>query len=250
MIQREDIGISILSTDRPECLDRLLRSIEDHTKKDGLRVHVADDSLNFEECKRICEKYSFVTFYHMFGSRLGIAKNTNIAMRLIKKYPYKILFNNDVEIKRVGWEFYYFLSMQQTGIHHFCFQQEGLWGAGTSKRPETITEISGRKIKTIDNFPQGAILAYDQLAFDTVGYFDCKNFKGYGRSHWDWSFRVSDSGIQPSGIHDVVGSNDYFIVHDEPCTTQQSIRLEEYRKNTKVLERLRGVKDRVYIEYE
>ena len=126
--------------------------------------------------------------------------------------------------------------MVRTGIHHFCFQQEGLWGAGTTKRPEEIWNRSGCNIKTIQTSPQGAILALDQKAFETVGYFDSEKFHSYGFSHWLWSFAVSESRIQPKGIHDVIGSNEYYKVHNEPCTTPPTERTEWYSRNREIFE--------------
>jgi len=235
-IKNNDIGVAILSTDRPSCLERLLNSIQTHTSLEGFFIHVIDDSSDPKPCENICKEYPWVLFHHT-GERIGIAQNTNHAMLSIAKKPYKLIFNNDMEILRVGWEYYYFLAMQQTSFHHFCFQQIGLWGNGNKKkRPETIQCYNDRTIKTIYDHPQGALLAYDQVAFDTVGYFDAELFKSYGRSHWLWSFAISESEIQPKGIHDVVGSNKYFRVHNEPCTTPAKERIESYMRNTKIFE--------------
>jgi len=247
-IDKEHIGIAILSTDRPKCLQRLLKSIEDHSNTDGLCVLVIDDSTDPDTCESVANQYPWTVFTHT-GERIGIAANTNRAMWAMTSYPYHMIMNNDVEVMRIGWQYYYFLAMEQTGFHHFCFQQEGLWGAGTKKRPEVINEYYKRKIKTIANSPQGAILTYDQKAFSTVGYFDAHSFIGYGKSHWDWSFRISESGIQPKGIHDVVGSNRYFKVHDELCTTPTTERLKDYQKNGLVFDNLRNVPNRIYIDY-
>jgi len=244
----EEVGIAILSTDRPHCLERLLKSIADHTNMKGMNVLVMDDSEDLEPCLKICGAYPWALLFHM-GKRIGVARNTNAAMRGLSGFPYKIIMNNDVEITKKGWWSLYPVAMQQTGIHHFCFQQEGLWGAGTHKRPQEIQEIGGRKVKTIHDFPQGAILAYDQKASGMVGYFDAKEFNGYGKSHWDWSFRVSNSGIQPEGIHDLPISNEYFKVHDEACTTESKTRIDDYQRNTKVLERLRQDKSRIFVNY-
>ena len=249
MPRRSDIGVAILSTDRHHCLERLLKSIADQTQTKDLTVFVIDDSIDCESSIKICGKYPWTILHHT-GQRIGIARNTNYAMKALEAFPYKIIMNNDVEV--LGnplWWAVYPLAMDQTGIHHFCFQQEGLWGAGTKKRPQEIQVINGRRIKTIHNFPQGAILSYDQKAFETVGYFDAKNFHSYGRSHWDWSFRVSDSGIQPEGIHDISISNTVFKVHDEPCSTDQTTRLKDYQRNTKIFEDLRQDKSRIYIDY-
>ena len=248
IIHKEEVGIAVLSTDRPHCLKRFLQSIQDHSNMHGLYVMVMDDSSDPDATQKVADEFPFTVFFHK-GERLGIAKNTNLALLGLTQFPYKILFNNDVEIIRDGWIYYYPLAMHQTGIHHFCFQQEGLWGAGTDKRPQEFQYIGERKIKTIHNFPQGAIMAFDQEAFRTVGYYDEETFKGYGKSHWDWSFRVSESGIQPKGIHDVVGSNDYFKVHNEACSTPQNQRVEDYKRNTELFNQLRGDSKRIFIDY-
>ena len=248
-ILQKDLGIAILSTDRPDSLKRLLDSINHFTTSfKGLTVHVVDDSENVTSTERVCSGYEFVQFTHT-GERLGIAQNTNESMLILEAYPYKMLLNNDCSIIRYGWQYFYPIAMEQTGIHHFCFQQKGLWGAGTSKRPETHSVVNKRKIKTIQEYPQGAILAYDQKCFDTVGYFDAKSFQGYGYSHHDWSFRVSESGIQPEGIHDIDLSNDYFKVHTATCVTPHPQRVADYKRNKEILDQLRSSRKNIYIPY-
>jgi len=230
-INIKNIGIAILSTDRPECTKRILDSIERKTATSDICVFLCDDSTPEykNEIIDICNR-SWVNFFDT-GSRIGVAKNTNRAMQLLESFDFKIIMNNDVEVLKSNWIFFYPVAMVKTGFHHFCFQQEGLWGAGTEKRPQKIWEKNGCTIKTIDNYPQGAILAYDQKAFQTVGYFDAENFKSYGFSHWMWSFSVSESKIQPKGIHDIVGSNKYFKVYDELSCTNINDRVESYSRN-------------------
>jgi hypothetical protein len=233
---RNQTGVAILSTDRPECLNRLLTSIDRYTPEKSVSIFVIDDSMYPDQTKNITCQYDWIKFIHT-GNRIGIAKNTNEAFKVLSHYKYGMIMNNDMEILKLEWEKFYPLAMVQTRYHHFCFQQEGLWGAGTNKRPETRSMVYGRTIKTIDNHPQGALLAFDKRAFNTAGYFDAKMFKSYGKSHCMWSFSISESNIQPKGIHDVVGSNEFFKVHDEVCTTPNEERIESYNKNTKIFER-------------
>lgn len=245
----KSIGVAILSTNRPECTKRLINSIERTTATFGWKIFVMDDSESHIKPKVLSSCNRDWVQYCDTGEKIGVAQNTNRAMKVLEPYDYKIIFNNDVEVRKSNWAFFYPVSMIKTGFHHFCFQQEGLWGAGTEKRPEVIWDTKGCTIKTIKSFPQGAILVYDRLAAETVGYFDNDSFKGYGKSHWDWSFRVSDSGIQPEGIHDVVGSNDYFMVHDELCCTPTEKRIDDYARNSKILDELRTKKKRIFIPY-
>lgn len=249
------LGICIINTDRVLCLTRLLDSFVKYTDSRILqeaKVNIVDDSLNPIPIIKAIKPFKFVNFVHT-GSRIGVAKNTNHALQLIKHKDFSFIFNNDCEIIHPEWITFYFNASIQTKIHHFCFQQEGIWGAGTDKRPEMREEINGVAIKTLHDYPQGALLVFDKLAFKTVGYFDSNTFSGYGKSHWDWSFRISESGIQPKGFHDVVGSNGYFKVHDEKCVTDSKKRAEDYQRNTEIYnKRIRDIQLRrlpLYIGY-
>lgn len=242
-----NLGVAILNTDRPHCLKRILSSIENHTKKFP-EIFIVDDSTNEPDIKFLP---SWVHYIHT-GERIGIAKNTNFALQMISEFPYKIIFNNDVEILKNGWDELYIDGMKKTNIHCFSFRQLGLWGAvkfgERGKRPDRRWVYSGVNIATIKEMPQGALIAFDQKAFETVGYYDTE-FKKYGASHHDWCNRISLSGIQPMGFHDLGNSNEYFKVHDEVCTTSYKDRKIYYQKN---MERYRNIcknKNRTYIDY-
>lgn len=235
----KDIGICIINTDRLSCLIRLLISIQKYTSTktlEEIKIHIVDDSSQPIPIIQSIKQFPFVDFIHT-GTRIGVARNTNKALQLIKNKKYCLIFNNDCEVLHEYWLDFYYESSLKTNIHHFCFQQEGLWGAGTEKRPEERSVINGVEIKTIHNHPQGALLAFDKKAFDTAGYFDSKNFSSYGFSHWMWSFSISESNIQPKGIHDVIGSNKYFRVHNEKSCTDPLERQVSYKKNKEIFER-------------
>jgi hypothetical protein len=252
-LKLQDLGVAILSTDRSDNLNRLLLSISSMTDTNNWQLGVFDDSYkqNVGKIKSVCDK-SFVQ-YHRTGERIGVARNTNQAMKWLEPFKYKMILNNDVEVLHPNWWILYPYAMIKTGFHHFCFQQEGLWGAATKKRPETRMSTNGITVKTIYEFPQGACLVYDQKAFRTVGYFDALNFKSYGYSHHLWSHAVSISNIQPEGIHDVVGSNKYFKVHDEPSVTEMNERVVSYRRNGEIfhreLNKRKSGERKVYTDY-
>lgn len=254
-INYNKIGICIINTDRPTCLFRLLSSIVKFTPShilNKLNITIVDDSLQFIPIVNVAKTFPFATLVHT-GERIGVARNTNRALQIIKDKEYSFIFNNDCEICHIDWINFYYNASLATGIHHFCFKQDGIWGAGTDKRPSENSIINGISINTIHDFPQGAILVFDKLAFETVGYFDAKLFVSYGKAHWDWSFRISESGIQPKGIHDLSNSNHYFKVYNEPCITEPKIRSEAYRHNTEIynqkISEVRSKKRSVYVEY-
>jgi predicted glycosyltransferase involved in capsule biosynthesis len=66
-------------------------------------------------------------------------------------------------------------------------------------------------VQTITDKPHGAVLAFDDVAFEKVGYFD-ESYGKYGMEHVDWSNRVSLSGIQPPGFHDIVGIEKFLSI--------------------------------------
>ncbi len=237
-VLHKNICVSILSTDRPKCLQRLLQSIQDYTVLEDLTVLVVDDSSD-QGCmiKEMQKEFPWILIWHT-GERIGIARNTNKALWAmnVKEWEYRLILNDDVEVLSKNWEYLYPNAMKKSGFHHMCFQQMGLWGAGTNKRPQTIQLHSGIEIRTIQDCPQGSVLALDSLAFDTAGFFDSDKFHSYGKSHWMWSFSISESDIQPKGIHDLKMSNDYFKVHDEICTTPSEERIASYQRNTKIFQ--------------
>jgi len=101
------IGVAILSTNRPECTKRLLDSIQKRTPTMGWKVFVMDDSESHIKPKVIDVCQRDWVQYCDTGERIGVAKNTNFAMKAIQNYPYKILLNNDVEILKPNWQFFY-----------------------------------------------------------------------------------------------------------------------------------------------
>ena len=243
------IGITILSTNRSRCLERLVYSMEKCGINDNIDVFVLDDSPEgkIKRCiRRFCTKRSWIR-YKNTGNMIGIVNNSNNALEILKPYEYKMMLNNDVEILHKDWWNVYFDAMEDTGIHHFCFQQQGMWGHGKKQRPHIIQEINGIKVRTIKEKPMGAILTFDKLAQDTVGFYDTI-FPRYGMSHHDWTNRVSLSGIQINGIHDLAESNKFFKIHNEQSCTERSVRLNMYEDAIKIYNHVKGNMKRINIE--
>jgi GT2 family glycosyltransferase len=115
--------------------------------------------------------------------------------------------------------------MQDTGMHHFAYRQEGVYGATRGDR---------RKVKEVDllvvmDKPHGAVLAFDHQMLVKCGYFN-EAYGLYGMEHVDWSQRVWDLGLQPPGFWDVAGSDKYFKLHpDASIVTNKSEHLKQAR---------------------
>lgn len=249
------LGIGILSTDRPNFLGRLIVSLKKYTETPCDIIVYDDSSIKKRECRKIAKQLrcSFLDT----GKRIGIAKNTNRLLLGLKDYDYKVMFNNDVEILKKGWETAYIDAMNKTNIHCFCFRQLGLWGAckegEDNKKPDKRFEYNNTELAVIGEYPQGAMLFFDKLTHEKVGYYDAELFKSYGMSHHDWSHRISLSGIQPKGIYDIGNSNEYLKVYPVESITPFNEKNKIYRINQelfrkKKIELDRGLKD-IYVEY-
>lgn len=236
-----DIGIGILSYNRLDCIRRLVKSIRKHTNLNKTTVFISDESDDKAVRNFLRGIEDMVVLLN--DRRLGVAGNTNRLMRCLSRFSYKIILNDDVEILNSGWENVYANAMKETEIHHFLYRQPGVYGA----KPDDGTTRSVRdiKVRTIHDKPQGAVMAYDSVAFEKAGFFD-ERFEIYGMEHVDWSNRVSLSKIQPNGYHDVVGSNHFFRVHPDKSAVQN--RSRHLGANRKKFESLRNKKDRVYVK--
>lgn len=235
-----DIGIGILSYNRLHSLQRLVDSVRRCTDLSKTTVFISDESTD----QAVKDYLSKITDMIVINNteRLGIAGNTNRLLRCLKRFRHKILLNDDVEILRSGWDSFYFDAMAATGYHHFCMRQPGICGATGADGQLKI--VNNYHIRTIDNKPHGAIMAFDTIAFDKVGYFD-ESFGIYGMEHVDWSERVSNSGIQPSGYHDLINSIDFIKIHAENSVVEnKSVHLSNSRN---ILDEKRK-QNRIYVE--
>lgn len=210
-----NIGVGILSYNRLGSLQRLIESIRKHTDLSRTTIFVSDESSKQEVKDWLAAQSDIVTVHGT--KRLGVAGNTNRLLRCLARFKYKLVLNDDVEVLRSGWDLFYFDAMVKSGFHHFCYRQAGVYGAVVTDG--SIKQHQGVSVRTITAQPQGSILALDQTVFDAVGYFD-ERFGLYGMEHVDWSKRVEQSGVQPTGFHDVVGADGYFRIWNEESAVE------------------------------
>lgn len=208
-----NIGVGILSFNRLESLQRLLTSIRAHTDLTRTTVFVSDESTDPNVIDWLQTQSDIVVLTDQ--PQLGVAKNTNRLLHCLSRFRYGFILNDDVEILADNWEQFYIDRAVATGYHHFCFRQPGLMGASRGE----LSNPGG--IETVTEKPHGAVLFYTNEAFKRVGFMD-EDFGPYGMEHVDWSNRVSLSGLQPPGFHDVVGSNNYFKIHAEKSAADKT----------------------------
>lgn len=210
-----NIGVGILSYNRLPSLQRLIESIRIHTNLKRTTVFVSDESTDPAVKTWLNAQKDIIVIDN--PSRLGVAGNSNRLMRCLSRFKYKLLLNDDVVVLKEGWDKFYFDCMVSSGLSHFCYRQNGIYGARAED--VVVTNQGGIAVRTIKDKPQGSIMAFNQKAFETVGYFD-ERFGIYGMEHVDWSRRVSNSGIQIPGFHDASGSEAYFAISGDPSAVE------------------------------
>jgi intein/homing endonuclease len=206
-----DVGVGILSYNRLPALQRLVSSIRKYTDLLKTTVFISDES-NDQSVKAYLRTLTDICILDN-TERFGVAGNSNRLLHCLDRFRYKFMLNDDVEILTSGWEDFYIKASIGTGIHHFCFRQPGIYGADFTDGNRSV--IAGYHVNTITEKPHGAIMFFDHAAFAKVGYFDEARYGLYGMEHVDWSNRISLSGIQIAGFHDVFGSTNYFKIHHE-----------------------------------
>ena len=212
-----NVGIGILSYNRLGCIKRLLESIRRHTNIGKVTVFVSDESSD-QDVKNYLRSQADIVLLDN-SQNLGVAGNSNRLLKCLSRFKYNFLLNDDAEILNNGWIDFYINAHKQSGLQHFCHRQYGLIGA--SENDGAVINKNGIMLQKITQKPHGAVLFFTNDVFSKVGYFD-EDLGSYGMEHVDWSNRVGLSGIQEKGYFDVIGSNAYVTVHNEPSKANKS----------------------------
>lgn len=236
-----NIGVGILSYNRLHSLKRLIKSIRQHTDMSKTTIFVSDESTDKNLKSWLTKQKDIVPITN--DKRLGVAGNTNRLLRCLDRFKYKILLNDDVEVLRTGWDKLYPAAMEKLKYHHFCMRQPGLLEVKRDNKVRTVEDVS---IETITDKPHGAVMAFDDVAFEKVGYFD-EQYGLYGIEHVDWSNRISMSGIQPPGYHDLVGSDNFFKIHKEQSAIPSAERTRSLKASRDKFAEI-NKKSRIYVK--
>lgn len=216
------IGVGVLSYNRVDSLRRLVSSIAARTDLRRTTVFISDDASTDPATRVYLDELATLGNLVVLRSdtRLGVAGNTNRLMRCLARFRTCLLLNDDVEVLQPGWEYFYERALSVGAIKHFCMRQPGVYGA---KKGDVI-DLAGMSMTRIGSAPHGAVMAYTNEVFERIGYFD-ERYGLYGMEHVDWSTRVSCAGLQPGGFYDLVGSDEYFTIHNERSAVEGRERL-------------------------
>jgi GT2 family glycosyltransferase len=227
-----DIGVGILSYNRLESLMTLIESIRKFTDLKKTTIFVSDESTDGRTWDWLKSQTDIVPIHN---ERIGIAGNTNRLFRCLKRFKYKLLLNDDVEVLKYGWDRFYFEVMNKTGLKHFCYRQSGVYGA---IRPNP----SNNGVITVSEKPHGAVMAIHDDAFKKVGFMD-EEFGIYGFEHVDYSDRIIRSGLTPAGYHDYIGSDSFFKVYNDKSTVDKS----SFKEAQNTYNRKKNDSSRIYV---
>lgn len=207
-----NIGVGILSYNRKSSLQRLINSIIATTDLRRTTVFISDDGSTNEDLKSYLDELSqndnFVIIRN--EKRIGVAGNTNRLLRCLSRFAYGLILNDDIEIVGQGWDTFYVDAIQKSGMHHFLYRQEGVYGANIGNN----VVVNGINMHVVTERPHGAVLAFTNTMLDKCGYFD-ESYGLYGMEHVDWSRKAWEFGLQPSGYFDVDGSDRFFHLHSD-----------------------------------
>jgi GT2 family glycosyltransferase len=208
-----NIGVGILSYNRPRSLKRLIDSIIRYTDLSRTTIFVSDDGSTDSELLKylndLAETQKFCIIKNT--ENIGIAGNSNRLIQCLARFKYCLLLNDDIEILEDGWDHFYFDVMNKMSMEHFIFRQPGIYSADLGVQ----IQYNNVSLYKSDSKPQGAALAFMGKSIQTVGYFD-ESYGQYGMEHVDWSMRFFETKRNTlDGFYDVEDSLKYFKLNDE-----------------------------------
>lgn len=211
--------ICILSYNRGDSLLRLINSIKRNTDLSRTTVIISDDCSTDQKTIRILDDLRSDTRFTIIknSKNLGVSGNTNRLLRCAQRFEHVFLLNDDVEILKDGWENFYISNSRKSGIHHFCYRQNGVYGAKSSDVKNAV--VNSVSLIRVDQKPHGAFLYISNSALKKCGYFN-EQYATYGMEHVDWSMKPCEFGLQPEGFFDIDGSSEYIRIHSEKSSVE------------------------------
>jgi len=221
------IGVGVLSYNRATSLRRLIESVRRHTDLRRTTVFVSDDASTDPATIAYLEELSRDQHIVVLRNRrrLGVAGNSNRLLRCLARFGGFLLLNDDVEVLARGWDALYHDAARNCGMHHFVYNQPGVYGA----QPGRIWHHGGVSLSTVDDKPHGAVLYGTSRMLEVAGYFD-ESYGTYGFEHVDWSSKAYEFGLQLPGYHDLPTASQYFRTHAEPSAVPDRSRCYQEAK--------------------
>jgi GT2 family glycosyltransferase len=221
MIDGEKIGVGIATYNRPESLQKLVKSVK---KSEGVDLIII---VNDGEIEHGYHDDDFpVVRFENNPKKSGVGKSKNSALRVLfdSGYDHIFLIEDDMEIVDHTVFKKYIEASKTSGIQHFNYSQHGMmnktWPDG---EPEPVITIDYKTCKVpLYRHCVGAFSYYSKKCLETVGLLDEQYYNAC--EHVDHTYEIIKAGMHPPFWYfaDIENSQDYFAA-DEWSLEQSTI---------------------------
>ena len=221
-ISPADIGVVLLTYNRPDYYTQVLASMPNHefdtlvVVNDGENAYAKDEDAEFVIRN---------------NAKLGVAKSKNIGIKTLLKHDSNIqhifIIEDDILIKNPKVFQEYIKAAESTGIHHLCYEKV----AGNEKTLKyTLEQPNGVKIGFYNN-PQGAFMYVNKNILKKLGMFD----EGYINAfeHIDFEYNLAKNGVAPPFWYfpDLLNSEDYLTDIEGSSENSSITNKDQYKEN-------------------
>lgn len=180
------IGIGIITYNRISCLQECIESIRSTDRSLLSKIIVADDGSEDASPQWLKNQPDLIPI--LGKKNIGIARNSNRALRMLRDVDFGFLINDDIRFNKPGWVREYVNAMLLTPYKHFVFMG-GKNGINLIK----VEKINNIEI-SFHNASMGSFLTFSKEVLNQVGGFDSR-FGKYGLEHVEWSIRIGQAGL-------------------------------------------------------
>lgn len=225
-----NIGIGIVTCNRPEFLEKLLDSIPTTMHKDIIIVN--DGTTPIESNRGLGRSIHNV-------ANLGVAQSKNLCFEWLLKMEYEHIFiiEDDMLIKNPDVFNEYIKASEITGLEHFMFAYHGPANKGNVSKgppePRMIIEYDGISI-SLNMHCVGSFCYYSRNCLKEVGIFD-PNFNN-AFDHVSHSYELAKAGFTTPYWNWADIANSYDFIDEQACSEESSSiktpdRMVEWREN-------------------
>jgi glycosyltransferase involved in cell wall biosynthesis len=196
-----NIGVGIITCDRPDYLDKLLLSIKDITISELYIVNDGEKQIDDTSYK----------IYNNIPPKQGVGKAKNHALKHLKNCDYIFLIEDDIIIKDKTVFERYIKTSKLSGIQHLNFAFHGLDNYKPDGTPAVRLKVDYSPDVSICLYPNiyGAFSMYTRKCIEEVGLMD--EFYYNAMEHVDHTASIINAGMHPPfrWFADIADSNKY-----------------------------------------
>jgi GT2 family glycosyltransferase len=211
-----NIGIGIVTCNRDEFLDNLIKSLPE----DIYTVIVNDgDVMSWEHIEH--EK---INDYHYNAENLGVGKSKNILFRKLmeKGFEHIFIIEDDMLIKDKEVFNKYIEASQVSGIKHMMFGYHGPANKRLGKPHSRFKVPYNKEVEIAFNLHcVGSFCYYHKDVLDDVGIFDEQYNNAW--EHVDHSYQIVKAGYLPAYWFWPDLANSYDYIDEQACSNDNSV---------------------------